>query len=70
MVSWVVVLPKPRSERPLTGGIMGEVLQQSEVGGVLMAPWCRGDEGGRSREQMRTGDEKAHLLRTKDSGMA
>lgn len=49
---------------------MGEVLQQSKVGGVLTAPWCRGDEGGKSREQMRTGDQRAHLLRTKDFGTA
>ena len=49
---------------------MGEVLQQSEVGGVRAAPWCRGDEGGRSTEQMRMGGQRAHLLRTKDSRTA
>lgn len=52
------------------GGMMGEVLQQSEVGGGPAAPWCRADEGGRSTEQMRMGDQRAHLLRTKNSRAA
>lgn len=40
-----------------------------QSGRCFRSSWCREYEGGKSREQMRTGT-RGHLLRTKDSGMA